>query len=107
MYGSTTSGLASSEGVAKLSDSVNTPRKTTDIEHSFNRLSDELEIATKRLLTLKEKLTPVMAEVPVNPESNEKNVGSLTALAREVDIRTEKVRVLNWNLGFILDSLQL
>ena len=105
MYGSQTSGLASSESLAKSVDSVS-PRRTTDIESAFNRLSEELEIAVKRLLVLKEKLAPVMNEVPINPEKNEYACGS-TALSREVDSRTDKVRQLNWNLGFILDSLQL
>ena len=104
MYGSNTSGLASSEGLVK--SSVDAPRRMTDIEGAFNRLSDELDMAVKRLLVLKEKLAPVMNEVPISPEKSE-NVGGSTALAREVDLRTDKVRQLNWNLGFILDSLQL
>ena len=82
------------------------PRPMTDIEGAFSRLNEELNMAEKRLVVLRDKLRSVMAEVPQSKNVNTEGfVGS--PMAQEIEQRTQRVRLFNGELIFILDSLQL
>jgi predicted nucleic acid-binding Zn-ribbon protein len=103
MYGQNT-GLSASENSQLKSVEVSKPM--TDIESAFVRLNEELEGAEKRVASLRDKLRPVMAEVPQNKDDEADGYGG-SPLAQEIEQRTQRVRQLNKELAFILDSLQL
>lgn len=82
------------------------PRPSTDIESAFGRLAEALCEAERRLDSLKSRLQPVLQSVPLNPNKDgEGFVGS--PLSQEIENRTQRVRQINRELDFILDSLQL
>ena len=86
--------------------SAEVPRPRTDIENAFSRLNEELSIAEKGVEQLKEKLRPVMSEVP--QDKDDKGEGYCgSPMAQEIEQKTQRIRYFNKELVFILDSLQL
>ena len=70
------------------------------------RISSRTTETEQKQGLLRNRLQPVMQEVPVNPSKDEVGYGG-SPFAQEIEGKTQRVRALNRELSFILDSLQL
>ena len=101
MYGQSLSGVGDSQLT-----SAEVPRIKTDIENAFSRLSESISELEQKFDVLRKKLSPVMMEVPVNPSENKDGCGG-SPMACEVESRNQRIKNLNREVSFVLDSLQL
>ena len=85
---------------------ANTPRPMSDIESAFARQTISIDILENKVSILRTKLNAVMLSIPENvaKASTEFN-GS--PLAQEIESKTDRLRNLDKELCYILDSLQL
>ena len=109
MFGTQTSSAPKSElkSLGQVSHGlVGTPRAVTDIEQSFQGLSACLEMLSNKVANLRVRLEPVMVSVPENPNKDSEAYGG-SAISREVEAQTAKVKKIDRDIAFILDSLQI